>query len=363
MATYKAEFLAHYYEGRVRPRHAYAMGLIDQWARLAALAPGVANFFSQTPGLSAIAKLVGGLSQKRAMPPFARQTFKDWFFRRPTRNPGGRAVVLWADTFTNHFTPENGRAAVEVLEDAGCRVFVPRAHLCCGRPLYDFGMLDTAKRYLRDILTNMQPVIEAGVPVIGLEPSCTAVFRDELVGLFPRDENAKRLHDQTFYLSEYLNNHTEGWAPPQVGGRALVHYHCHHKSIIGVDDEKELFKKMGVTASEPEPGCCGLAGSFGFEAGHYDVSMAVGEQRLLPAVRDAGAGTHLVANGFSCQTQISQGTGRRPRHLAQLIAAALPKRRVVPPTKRRDSGVLTGALVLGGAALAGALLIRSLNRS
>jgi Fe-S oxidoreductase len=171
MATYKAEFLSHYYEGRLRPRHAYAMGLIDRWARLASVAPGLANVFTQTPGLSAVSKWLGGIAQKRRMPPFACETFKDWFFRRPPRNPRGRPVVLWADTFTNYFKPERGKAAIAVLEDSGCQVFVPREHLCCGRPLYDFGMLDTARAYLTRILRALQPVIEAGVPVIGLEPS------------------------------------------------------------------------------------------------------------------------------------------------------------------------------------------------
>lgn len=365
MATYKAEFLSHYYEGRFRPRHAYSMGLIDQWARLAALAPGVANFVSQTPGLNAIAKWLGGLSPQRDMPPFAAETFKDWFFGRPPRNTSGRPVVLWADTFTNHFKPDRGKAAVAVLEAAGCRVFVPRAHLCCGRPLYDFGMLDTARGYLRKVLTTLQPVIEEGVPVIGLEPSCTAVFRDELKELFPEQEDAKRLGEQIFYLSEFLNKHANGWIPPHVGGTALMHVHCHHKSVIGEEDERELLKKMGIAFREPEAGCCGLAGSFGFEAGHYDVSMAIGEQRLLPAVRQAGAGELLIANGFSCQTQIAQGTGRAPRHLAEVIAAALPNHpETVPPADRHSgrNGWLTPALLAGGALAAG-LLVGALLRS
>jgi FAD/FMN-containing dehydrogenase/Fe-S oxidoreductase len=326
MATYKAEFLSHYYAGRVRPRHAYSMGLIDQWARLASAAPGVANFVTQTPGLSVVAKWLGGIAPERAMPPFAAETFKDWFFRRPPRNVNGRSVILWADTFTNYFKPGHGKAAVAVLEDAGCRVFVPRDHLCCGRPLYDFGMLDMAKAYLRKVLTALRPAIEAGVPVIGLEPSCTAVFRDELGELFDGNEDAKRLGAQTFYLSEFLNRHAEGWKPPRVGGKALLQVHCHQKSIVGEDDEKELLAKMGVEFREPEKGCCGLAGSFGFEAGHYAVSMAIGEQRLLPAVRTAARDELLIADGFSCQTQIGQGAGREARHLAQVIASALPRR-------------------------------------
>ncbi len=356
VATYKAEFLSHYYEGRLRPRHAYAMGLIDVWARLASVAPGLANFVSQTPGLSAIAKWLGGIAPQRAMPRFAAETFKKWFFRRRPRNPDGPPVILWADTFTNHFSPEHGKAAVEVLEDAGFRVYVPRAHLCCGRPLYDFGMLDTAKGYLRAILDDLRPVIEAGVPVVGLEPSCTAVFRDELVELFPEDEDAKRLHDQTFDLAEFLNRHANGWKPPRVGGKALVHVHCHHKTVLGQQDLLDLLHKMGVDVSIPEPGCCGLAGSFGFEAGHYDISMAIGERNLLPAVRRAGPDTLLIADGFSCQTQIEQGSGRRPLHLAEVIrrglrpAAGFADGR---PARRRSAApvALAAGLAAGGLAL------------
>ena len=367
MATYKAEFLSHYYAGRVRPRHAYAMGFIDFWARLASAAPGVANLFSRTPGLSAVSKFLGGITQRRQMPPFASETIKDWYFRRPERKESGRLVILWPDTFTNYFRPEHGKAAVAVLEDAGFRVVVPRAHLCCGRPLYDYGMLDTAKLYLRKILATLQPAIEGGIPVVGLEPSCTAVFRDELTEMFPEWEDAKRLHDQTFYFSEFLKHHAKGWQPPKVGGRALVHVHCHHKSVIGSGEEMELLKEMGIEIREPEKGCCGLAGSFGFEAGHYDVSMAIGEQRLLPAVREMGEDTRLIANGFSCQTQIRQGAGRMPRHLAEVIAEALPGRdREEPGGKAhgnsRKGKLIAGAVVAGGAILAGGLLLRSLIR-
>jgi Fe-S oxidoreductase len=367
MATYKAEFLSHYYAGRVRPRHAYAMGLIDVWARLASAAPGVANFFSQTPVLREAAKWLGGLAPQRSMPPFAAETFKSWYFGRSGRRTSGPQVILWADTFTNYFKPERGKAAVAVLEDAGYRVVVPRAHLCCGRPLYDYGMLDTARSYLRTILTTLQPVIEAGVPVVGLEPSCTAVFRDELPEMFPANEDAKRLHAQTFYFSEFLQKKARpgGWTPPRVGGRALVHVHCHHKSVTGAEGELDFLKGMGMDVSEPEKGCCGLAGSFGFEAGHYDVSRAIGEQRLLPAVRAAGRDERLVVNGFSCQTQIEQGTGRTAQHLAEVLAAALPGRAAPVPRangRANRSGVPTAAMAAGGAVLTAGLLLWATNR-
>lgn len=359
MATYKAEFLSHYFAGRVRPRHAYSMGLIHIWARLASVAPGVANFISHAPILNRVAKWLGGLSQRRAMPAFANETFKSWFFSRPPRNETGPLVLLWADTFTNYFQPDHGKAAVAVLEDAGFRVCIPQAALCCGRPLYDYGMLDTAKGLLREILTNLRPLIQSGVPVVGLEPSCTAVFRDELVGLFPEDEDARRLHDQTFYFAEFLNRHANGYAPPQVGGKAIVHVHCHQKSIAGKADEFDLLKKMGVEVREPEPGCCGLAGSFGFEAGHHDVSMAIGEKNLLPAVRAAGPDELVIADGFSCQTQIAQGTARKPVHLAEVIARGLPPERTADAIHkdRWAAGVPTGVLLIGAAFIMTAIIV------
>ncbi len=323
MATYKAEFLSHYYDGRLRPRYAYAMGWVYWWARLAAFAPSLANFVSQTPGLSAIAKWVGGIAQQRQMPPFAAETFKAWFSRRPARDRDKPPVLLWPDTFTNHFHPEHGKAAVEVLEDAGFRVVVPDVSLCCGRPLYDFGMLDEAERLLRQILTALRPAIEAGVPLVGLEPSCLAVFRDELLNLFPNDEDARRLHDQSFMLSEFLNKKVKDYQPPKLNRKALVHVHCHHKSVMGEDDELAVLKKLGLEIEEPDKGCCGMAGSFGFEADHYDVSMKVGERVLLPAVRRAPDDRLVIADGFSCEEQIRQGTGRTALHLAEVIRMAL----------------------------------------
>jgi len=335
MATYKAEFLSHYYEGRLRPRHAYAMGWIYWWSRLASLAPDVANFFSQTPGLSNLAKLAGGIAQERRMPSFARHSFKEWFAKRPVRNHNRPPVILWADTFNNYFHPQVAQAAVEVLEHAGYQVWVPQASLCCGRPLYDFGMLDTAKRMLLDILHALQPQIEAEIPVVGLEPSCVSVFRDEMVNLFPQNRDAKRLHDNTFMLGEFLTKKAKDYRPPQLHRKALVHGHCHHKSVLDFRSEQELLKNMGLDFEMPDPGCCGMAGSFGFEAEHYDVSMKVGEQRLLPAVRQAGRDTLIIANGFSCHEQIDQGAGRGPLHLAQVIQMALHE---IPYLSSMDHG-------------------------
>ncbi len=323
MATYKAEFLSHYYQGRLRPRYAYSMGWIYWWARLASHLPMAANFFSQTPGLSGIAKWLGGIDSRRKMPPFARNTFRQWFSRRPKRATGKTKVILWPDTFNNFFHPETCIAAVEVLEAAGCEVSIPPRPLCCGRPLYDFGMLDTAKRLLRDVLDNLRPQIQAGIPVVGLEPSCLAVFRDELTNLLPAEQDAKRLHDQSYLLSEFLNCQLKGYQPATLERKALVHGHCHHKSIIGMKDEQAILGRMGIDFEAPEPGCCGMAGSFGFERGnHYDVSMACGERALLPSVRQASPDTLIIADGFSCQQQISQATSRCAMHLADVLQLA-----------------------------------------
>ncbi|MGN6544682.1 MAG: FAD-binding and (Fe-S)-binding domain-containing protein, partial [Aureliella sp.] len=325
MATYKAEFLSHYYEGRLRPRHAYAMGWIYWWARLASLAPNVANFFSQTPGLRTVAKWLGGIEPARQMPAFATQTFKAWWQERggESKNTSGTPVVLWADTFVNHFHPDIGRAAVEVLEAAGCQVIVPTQSLCCGRPLYDFGMLDTAKRLLGEILHALRPAIRGELPIVVLEPSCLSVFREELMQLFPDDDDAKRLKKQSCSLSEFLLQ-LKDFDAPQLHAHALVHPHCHHRSIIRLDAEIELMKRMGLDAEMPEKSCCGMAGSFGFERGdHYEVAQALGERKLLPAVRQASSDTLVITDGFSCHEQIRQGTGRRPLHLAQVLQQAL----------------------------------------
>jgi FAD/FMN-containing dehydrogenase/Fe-S oxidoreductase len=323
MATYKAEFMSHYYEGRLRPRHAYSMGLIYWWARLASYVPRLANIVSQTPLLRNVAKWLGGIAPKRQMPPFATETFKAWFRRRGPKNAGMPQVILWPDTFNNHLHPEVGKATVEVLEAAGFQVVVPEAPLCCGRPLYDFGMLDTAKSLLRQVLDTLRADIRAGTPVVGMEPSCVAVFRDELVNLFPMDEDAKRLKQQTFLLSEFLAQKVENYQPPRLHRKALVHGHCHHKSIMKMKDERAILTKLGLDFQILKNGCCGMAGSFGFERGHYDVSLAVGELELLPAVRQAAKDELIIANGFSCMEQIAQTTNRQGLHLAQVIQMAM----------------------------------------
>ena len=335
VATYKAEFLSHYYEGRIRPRSQYAFGLIYWWARLASRAPRVVNFLTQTPGLSRIAKGAVGMAPERTIPRFAAQTFTHWFRERPPRNVGAPRVILWPDTFNNHFFPATLAAALEVLEDAGFHVIVPQQSLCCGRPLYDFGMLSLAKRQLRQILRVLQPEIAAGTPVVGLEPSCVSVFRDEMIGLFPADQDAQRLHTQTLTLGEFLTTHAADYRIPELHRKAVVHGHCHHKAIMKMGGEERLLRSMGLDYALLDDGCCGMAGSFGFENDKYDVSIAAGERALLPAVRGASADTLVIADGFSCREQIHQCTTRTALHLAEVVQLSLHQERLDGTAKKR----------------------------
>jgi FAD/FMN-containing dehydrogenase/Fe-S oxidoreductase len=323
MATYKAEFLSHYYDKRIRPIHAYAFGLIHVWARLAQIAPRFVNLINHAPIMGDVLKALIGVAEKRQLPQFAPENFKSWFAGRAVRNEDKPRLILWPDTFNNFFHPETAEAAVDVLEAAGFCVTVPEADFCCGRPLYDYGMLDTAKRWLGKILRALEKEIEAGLPVIVLEPSCAAVFRDELPGLFSQDQNARRLSKQTFTLAEFLHLHAKHYQPPKLTRRALLHGHCHHKALLNFDCEKELLKEMGLNLDIPDSGCCGMAGAFGFEKDHYDVAIACGERVLLPAVRAALGDTLIIADGFSCREQIRQTTDRIALHSAQIMKMAL----------------------------------------
>ncbi len=323
--TYKAEFLSHYYRRRRRPLRHYVLGLMPWWGRAAARAPGVVNAISHARAFSAAGKRLAGLAVEREVPRFAGETFVSWFARRESPPATGRTrVVLWPDTFTNLFCPDVGQAAVEVLEAAGFAIELPSRPVCCGRPLYDFGMLTLAKRTLRQTLDVLDEVITDGVPVLVLEPSCAAVFRDELRKLLPADEHALRLVAQTFTLDELLDRYVPEFDLPQLPGKALMHGHCHHAAIIGVHGEQALLERLGLSLELSDAGCCGLAGSFGYEAGDpYRVSMRAGERVLLPAVRGTDQDTLIVADGFSCRTQIEHGTGRRALHTAQILQLAL----------------------------------------
>jgi FAD/FMN-containing dehydrogenase/Fe-S oxidoreductase len=348
MPTMKAEFLAQRYRGRLRPRHAYAFGLIDQAARVASRAPGLVNFVTQTPGIARLAKAAAGMAPEREFPPFAPRTLQAWFAARGgPRNPAGKKVLLWPDTFNNHFHTEVGVAAVESLERAGYHVVIPAGHLCCGRPLYDYGMLRLARRYLLNVLDRLREDIRRGTPVVGIEPSCLAVFKDELGKLMPHDEDGRRLAKQSFHLGEFLER--EGYEPPVLPRKVLLHGHCHQKATGGIGSDQKLLEEMGAEVEVPDSGCCGLAGSWGYEAEHYDVSIACGERVLLPAARRADPETILVADGFSCRTQIQHGVRRKPLHLAQVLAQAQTGTVPEQPAGRASRRRLVGALLAGGA--------------
>jgi Fe-S oxidoreductase len=332
MATYKAEFLSHYYRRRLRPRSAYAMGLIGMWARAAARAPRLANVVMHAPGVAGVVKRLGGIAPEREVPKLAEEPFTRWYRATrgsaPTAN-GAVPVLLWPDTFNTYFKPATARAAVEVLEAAGFAVRLPARPFCCGRPLYDFGFLSLAKRQLRRILDGLRTEIRAGTPVVVLEPSCAAVFRDELVNLFPDDPDARRLRDQTRLLSELLQERAPdadlGHHPSPA--RTIVQAHCHHRAVMGFDAEETVLARVGLRPEVLDSGCCGMAGAFGFERGeHYRVSMAAGERVLLPAVRAADSDALIVADGFSCREQIEQSTGRPALHLAEVLRAGLARR-------------------------------------
>ena len=322
MPTYKSEFLYHRWKHRLRPRHAYAFGLIDQVSRVASRAPGLVNFLSHRPPFAQAFKAAAGMTQRRAVPEFAPMTLQRWFTERGgTANPAGRKVVLYPDTFSNHMHTDVGVAAVEAIEAAGWQVVMPKGHVCCGRPLYDYGFLDLAERYLRRNLEQLEEWYREGVPIVGLEPSCVAVFKDELGKLIPNDPDAKRLETCVFHFAEFFEEFEI--EPPPLVRKAFVWGHCHHKATGGIDPEVRLLQKMGVEVETLKAGCCGLAGSWGFEAGHHEVSLQCGEQGLLPKVRALDGETIVVADGFSCKTQIEEGnTGRRALHVAQVLKLA-----------------------------------------
>lgn len=320
VATYKAEFTHHHYARRpwARPMSHWSMGWLPLWSRLASRAPGLANRFA---GLQ-LTKRLGGIAAEREVPPFAPETFTHWFTHRDSPGAGsGRRVVLWPDTFTNYLAPEIGRAAVAVLEAAGYEVVLPAKPVCCGLTWISTGQLTTARRVLNRSLRVLAPHLEAGTPIVGLEPSCTAALRHDAPALIADNPLAASAAANTRTFSELLAE--SGWQPPHVGGTAYVQPHCHQHAVLGFDADRKLMAAAGIEAGLADPGCCGLAGNFGFERDHYEISQAVGERTLLPTVRSLPETTTVLADGFSCRTQIAQATPRHARHLAQLLAEGL----------------------------------------
>lgn len=329
MATYKAEFLFHHYRRRLRPMAHYSMGWIPLWARLAAVAPRALNAVTHAPGLSTLVKKAGGIDTQRELPRFADERFTTWFARRAAAAtaPSRGRVVLWPDTFVNNFEPDVGKAAVTVLESAGFDVEVPLRSVCCGLTWISTGQLRTAKRVLRRTLTTLSPALRTGTPVVVLEPSCAAVFRSDLPELLYGDEDAHRLAKQTYTLGELLADKAPDWEPPRIDADAVVQQHCHQHAILGYGDDRQLLVEAGVNVDVLDAGCCGLAGNFGFEKGHYDVSVACAEDKLMPALRNADPAALVLADGFSCRTQIRDlAADRRPMHVAQVLADALAAR-------------------------------------
>ncbi len=328
VATYKAEFLAHYYEEHPHALRHHVFGRMDRWARLAHLAPGVtpllANAALTLPGAARMAQRLLHIAPQRTLPGFAARSYKSSLPRKPAP-AAGRPVVLWADTWNNYYHPQALHAAARVLRASGLAPQTSREHLCCGRPLYDFGMLDEARAYLGDILNRYAREIDAGLPFLFLEPSCASVFQDELLNFFPDDARARKLAAQAMLFADALRTHAPGWQPVRRADApdVVVHGHCHHKALGKMDAELHLLRATGSRVTLLDSGCCGMAGPFGFERETYAVSQWLGERVLLPAVRAAGSRSIIVTDGFSCREQIAQGTKRRAVHLAEVLADSL----------------------------------------
>ncbi|AZM74980.1 FAD-binding oxidoreductase [Streptomyces sp. KPB2] len=390
MATYKAEFLSHHYAGRPwrRPRSDWSMGWLPALAQVVGrtrLGP-VVNALTHAPLLSKAAVLVAGVAD-REVPLFAERTFEQWFADHEPEGDGHRgSVLLWPDTFTNHFHPHIGRAAVRVLEHAGWRVRLPDEALCCGLTWISTGQLGTAEKVLTRTVRALAGHVRSGGLVVALEPSCTAVFRADAAELFPGDQDVRRLAEQTVTLSELLTEHSPGYEPPRVperSARALAQVHCHQHAVLGWEADRELLRRAGVDAERLDSGCCGLAGNFGFERGHLDVSEACAERVLLPRLREEDESTVVLADGFSCRTQIHEfdSGGHEGVHLAELLASALPggpathpevpgsaygtapgARPGVPSRRARVLALAGTAAAAVGTAGAAAVLARSLRR-
>jgi len=350
MAAYKSEFLAQRYKGRLHPFHHYIFGFADRLAQYGSMAPGLTNAILTGPLTAPLVKLIAGVARERQLPRLAAKSFLKQRNehqklgapgpgspRTGPRSRGGdpshlgtgeekkdvvRPVLLWPDTWNNYYHPQALSGAESVLSSAGFAVETPRRHLCCGRPLYDFGLLSAARSYLARVLDEMTAQIEAGLPFVFLEPSCASVFRDELLELFPTDPRARRLSRQVWLLADFLAAERPGFAAPRLDGkRILVHGHCHHKAVFGgAGNEIALLRSTGAEVELIRAGCCGMAGPFGFEADKFGVSRIIANHELLPAVQAAGPEVIVVADGFSCREQIEQLGHRRAVHFAEVLA-------------------------------------------
>ena len=329
MAAYKSEFLWQRYKGRLHPLHHYIFGFADRLARYGSLAPSLTNAILTGSLTSPLVKRIAGVARERQLPRLAAKSYqrtRGTHSSSGTASRGaqlpGRPVLLWPDTWNNYYHPQSLSAAETVLTQAGFQVEVPRGHICCGRPLYDFGLLGAARSYLSRVLDRMAPQIEAGLPFIFLEPSCASVFKDELPELFPDDRRAQLLSRQVWLLADWLADRAPDFAVGRLqGAHILIHGHCHHKAVFGGPaSEIALLRKAGATVEPIQAGCCGMAGPFGFEAGKFEISKTIANQGLLPAVQSAGPATIILADGFSCREQIAQLSSRQALHFAELLS-------------------------------------------
>jgi Fe-S oxidoreductase len=320
MATYKAEFLAQYYARRSHPLRHHLFGHIDWWATVAARTPRLVNALASVPPLARSLQSVVGIAPERRLPRFAPETFQRWMARHPARSEG-MPVILWSDTFTNYFYPQVGRAAVHVLERLGYHVIVP-PQTCCGRPLYDFGLLESARDHLQAVFALFSHKSYAGAPIVVLEPSCFAVFQDEARNLSADRPIAKVIAERTVLFDTFIREHFERGHLPPLEGSALVHVHCHQQAIAGRESIGATLAAARLDAQVLDGGCCGMAGSFGFDKQHYAISMEIGERMLLPAVRQAPPDVTIIANGFSCREQIRHAANRDACHLAEFVFQA-----------------------------------------
>ena len=337
VAAWKSEFLAQHYKGRLHPLHHYIFGFADKLARWGSVTPALTNAILTGPVTSPLVKYVAGVAAERKLPRLAARSYQE------SRSGAGETanvprsaaasskahqksaapqVLLWPDTWNNYYHPQTLAAAETVLIDAGFKVEVPRGHICCGRPLYDFGLLSAARSYLAKVLERMSAQIDAGLPFIFLEPSCASVFKDELLELFPNDARAQRLSGQVWLLADWLSAKAPDFAADRLqGAHILVHGHCHHKAVFGGPaSEIAILRRAGAAVEQIQAGCCGMAGPFGFEADKFAVSKAIARDGLLPAVESADAMTLIVADGFSCREQIAQLSDREAMHFAEILA-------------------------------------------
>jgi Fe-S oxidoreductase len=315
MAAYKAEALHQTYARRRRPRSHYTLGRLPRWVRLTAPVAPAVNRMLRLGAFARVAKATAGIDRRRALPELAPRTL-----RRATRDRGRGGtpdVWIWADSFTDHLAPHTAHAAIRLLGAAGLTVRVIDEPACCGLTWVSTGQLDAARRIVAGTLDRLHPYVADGVPVVGLEPSCLAALRGDLVQLTD-DPRAVELAGGVRTLAEVLAS-LPGWSPPDLSGTTVVvQPHCHHASVLGWAADERLLRRTGAEVVRVG-GCCGLAGNFGVEKGHYEVSVAIAEHALLPAVRAAGPDAVVLADGFSCRTQLDDLAGVKARHLSELL--------------------------------------------